>query len=348
MASILLDAYSIACPQAGWFDCQANFKEKIISYVQTLVEWDSLRNFKSVQFTTDNDLTAALADENCYPMWDSLTTALNDADLSDDFQIQDVNTIIQSLLQKSVYIEDVAKISDLLIDSFAIANDCINPRRPRFQDHLSRMLAFKAVMERADKESTKTMKMATVGDDENAGVVQLIVNVAMCEWEDGQVEEALGNIATEIECFEGAADFYKRFDPFLWWENGSQEGCRDALVACIAKSSDTPCEAATAMQHSFVFGKIFLDSARNLGFIHDKTRADRVMRACKEVLLKEKLASTHHLRVNKGPQAMPHQRENYIAWRKDIDHDFHLHYWDDGKKIEFANVVVHNDFSITR
>jgi len=34
------------------------------------------------------------------------------------------------------------------------------------------------------------------------------------------------------------------------------------------------------------------------------------------------------------------------AWRRDIDDQYHLHYWQDGEAVELARVVVHNDFRI--
>jgi hypothetical protein len=58
---------------------------------------------------------------------------------------------------------------------------------------------------------------------------------------------------------------------------------------------------------------------------------------------------SHALRLNSTGGA-PQVLRNYDkARRRDIDYEFHLHYWEcDDKTIELADVVHHNDFSITK
>jgi hypothetical protein len=51
--------------------------------------------------------------------------------------------------------------------------------------------------------------------------------------------------------------------------------------------------------------------------------------------------------MGKGGNEPQQKRGQDKAWRRDIDYEYHLHYWecDDGS-VEFASVVTHNDFSI--
>jgi hypothetical protein len=61
----------------------------------------------------------------------------------------------------------------------------------------------------------------------------------------------------------------------------------------------------------------------------------------------EQLAAVHALRAGKGGNNPKWTRGKDNAQRRDIDTEFHLHYWKcaDGT-IELASVVRHNDFSI--
>ena len=60
-----------------------------------------------------------------------------------------------------------------------------------------------------------------------------------------------------------------------------------------------------------------------------------------------KLNKTHALRSGKGGNDPQIMRNSDKAFRRDIDYEFHLHYWKCGNgTIELAKVAYHNDFSI--
>ena len=74
-----------------------------------------------------------------------------------------------------------------------------------------------------------------------------------------------------------------------------------------------------------------------------------LLRAVAEAIEGESLQAVHALRIGSGgndPQRR-RARDNAKAWRRDIDYEYHLHYWEieDGS-IELASVGPHNDFSM--
>ena len=73
----------------------------------------------------------------------------------------------------------------------------------------------------------------------------------------------------------------------------------------------------------------------------------RVLRAITETLDEVNLSSVHALRTGTGGGDPQRMRGRDKAMRRDINHEFHLHYWqcNDGS-VEIASVVTHNDFSI--
>jgi hypothetical protein len=99
---------------------------------------------------------------------------------------------------------------------------------------------------------------------------------------------------------------------------------------------------------SWYFGNRFLKTAKDLGFLHEQAKARMLLRSCAETILRENLGDTHWLRTGKGannPQTK-REKDKAAAWRRDIDREYHLHYWETAKGIEFASVVVHNDMKI--
>ena len=77
--------------------------------------------------------------------------------------------------------------------------------------------------------------------------------------------------------------------------------------------------------------------------------AGRILQSVVESVGNEKLRQVHKLRTGEGGNNPQQRRGRDRAQRRDIDHEFHLHYWEcEGGRIELASVVHHNDFSIPR
>ena len=59
-------------------------------------------------------------------------------------------------------------------------------------------------------------------------------------------------------------------------------------------------------------------------------------------------AATHALRSGAGGGNRQRMRGKDSAWRRDVDYEYHLHYWEcEAGNVELANLVVHNEFSIS-
>jgi hypothetical protein len=97
---------------------------------------------------------------------------------------------------------------------------------------------------------------------------------------------------------------------------------------------------------SWYYGSEFFETVSKLGFIHEEKKIRRLLRACAETVLNESLGATHWLRTGKGANDPQRMRGNQGAWRRDIDDEYHLHYWSTERGPEFASVVQHNDMSI--
>lgn len=97
-----------------------------------------------------------------------------------------------------------------------------------------------------------------------------------------------------------------------------------------------------------VIGRSLLDSF-SAGKGAPASKAERTLTAIVETVFRENLGKTHRLRSGRGGNDPPRTRSDAaLAWRRDIDYDYHLHYWEltDGT-VEIADIVCHNDFTIT-
>ena len=68
-----------------------------------------------------------------------------------------------------------------------------------------------------------------------------------------------------------------------------------------------------------------------------------------ETIEHRQMADTHALRHGLGANDAQRVRasDGAKAWRRDIDREYHLHYWELGEgMVEFASVGPHNDFTI--
>lgn len=127
----------------------------------------------------------------------------------------------------------------------------------------------------------------------------------------------------------------------LW---AMQEQRVDLLVVSINEAvyRQSPDAGSWSMHAEFAETLWQLGGARSLGV------ARAIVRSCVETILGQSMAATHHLRRGLGanePQRV-RARDRAGAWRRDVDHELHLHYWDTPHGPELAAVVVHADMSI--
>jgi len=73
----------------------------------------------------------------------------------------------------------------------------------------------------------------------------------------------------------------------------------------------------------------------------------KILRSIVETVKGQNLSAVHALRTGIGGGNPQRLRGSDKAQRRDIDREFHIHYWEcDTGIIELAAVVYHNDFSI--
>jgi len=72
----------------------------------------------------------------------------------------------------------------------------------------------------------------------------------------------------------------------------------------------------------------------------------RALRAIVETIDQLKLEDVHALRQSDSGGASQRVRGHDKGWRRDIDREYHLHYWEGSGGIEFGWMGPHNDFQL--
>src|SRR5258708_1185251 len=97
------------------------------------------------------------------------------------------------------------------------------------------------------------------------------------------------------------------------------------------------------------FGSRFVENAEQVCQANPDDLVPKLLRSIVETVEKLKMPAVHALRENPGGGAPQRERsaDGATAWRRDIDYEHHLHYWQcpDGVP-ELASMGPHNDFSI--
>jgi len=131
----------------------------------------------------------------------------------------------------------------------------------------------------------------------------------------------------------------------IWRNAEDTETYRAALDIYIHQRTDKQ----NRISVSWSFGSEFIKSLKKLKFLNKDEEIVKLLRTLAETLLSENFQATHCLRIGKGgndPQKI-RKKDGAGAWRRDIDRDFHLHYWKTSDEIEFAWAAhPHDDYYI--
>ena len=94
-------------------------------------------------------------------------------------------------------------------------------------------------------------------------------------------------------------------------------------------------------------GHEFIQTSRNCCADQGASLAPRILRAIIETIKSNNMPAIHALRTGSGANDPQRMRGTDKAQRRDIDREYHLHYWEcDNGTIELSSIVHHNDFSI--
>lgn len=344
-SGVYLDAYVLACPQVD---------EGISSfwtYIENLISWSELKKADWVELYISQNASEALAQANAFPPFPVIKDTIARLSIN-HIQPKDVNELVISFLTKSSIIEDELDINDLLYNDLRI--EPIIPLEQRltpFPDHFN-LLSVLLSLHQHYKPDINNQILITAPDGVHSGVTMISARIPILLTNSTKAipnNEPLPLITSShffISRCEHTLHVY--LDPCNIWSNARCEfALKKAIELYVYQNQQCQSPYSCPLDYnSFSFGRHFIQSCENLGFSHENLKIRMLLRACTETVLRTNTLDTHWIRTGAGSTAPQLKRGTDGAWRRDIDYEYHLHYWVTPNGPQFANVVHHCDISI--
>jgi hypothetical protein len=337
MISGYIDAFLVACPSSD--EGAAAFQ----TYVDDLLQWSRLRTDTGVTIYASTTAYDVLAATDSYPLWAPLSRNLAAFNLT-HVQAKDVVNLVHSLLTKAPVVEDVLGLAEFLCE----AGCCrwpwaVGTRDHRFEVHAQHIVVAMCLVERQLANGQSRHLLFTRGCESNS-TISLDATV---EDADGPNKLAfhwpLAARGTFGACVDASA-VWDGTDVAEIFLEGLQRHDSELLLRAVR-------EALRRRGHAEVPWRVnaeFFATVLRLGGGRQVSVVRAIIRACVETVIGENMRATHRLRRGVGaeePQRV-RTRDGAGAWRRDIDHEYHLHYWETESGPELAAAVVHSDLSI--
>ena len=349
MFRVFLDIPTLAVPDMPASQSLSSSKARFEEYVLRLLQIDEARRKYSAQLFLPRGAEKTLFEASLYPLWDSLKLGLERSELTENYEAKDIVAVVNGFLKQLPRIEDTLGIEDALIEDAQIDPDeYLKEFLPVIADAHKQFLILVAVL----FYTTARNKCGdyVVTDINEGGVVTTSIAGRIVDWALSE-QSGCSKIALPLP-----------IDDTISVCNGWQS------IGFDLRSIDIWREATCRPEYEFAFsiylmqfcrnngiaqgkgdwhiGTQFINSAYGQGFLNDKAKIERLLAKMAETVVGLNLPQTHQLREDIGGSAHQKMRGKDAAWRRDLDYEFHLHYWKTIHGTEFASVVIHNDFSI--
>lgn len=344
MVNLQFDSYFIACPSI------AEGKKAFEEYTLSLLEWQATASNKSVAFYFSHCSINTLLITNKYPFWDDLKKGIKAFEI-DYIQDKDLNILAESILKRSLYIEDTLKIKEALFGNPTLNPiEVLNNRSKEYQTDFLNTLSLMSLYCIVNKRPNTNFFLVSKNVKNEHSIPKIDTTIDMYD-PDGvlpltPLPHPISSSFKIISEFKGlinnldggfllaSSNSVDELVIFAIQANTLRVGIESNLIKTIEEIRE------------WYFGTQFIQTCENLGFLNEEKKAQALLKAISDVLLELNQRSVHSLRTGDGGDDPQKRRGQFLAWRKDIDYEYHLHYWKNGPLVEFASVVVHNDMSI--
>mgnify|MGYP006995565008 CR=1 FL=1 len=345
VASVTIDAGVLAVPY------QAGTEEDVHRYVETLLDWSNLLKERWLAIYMSDRASEALLDDGLYPLRDHLSQLFTAQGIV-EYNVNDVATIVDRLLQLTPSFQTYFSILDVLTEGLSTEPDILRfCSGKKLQSDLARCIVLIAILRQhcqnlicdhsmilryAPGKTVRVRSLIHVLEHERADLRTLPVPPEHFEGDVLVCDDFLGL----IDCLDETSILRKATD-----EIGIETAIRITVYKSRLALGTVP-EWDNVPEYRV--GHAFRLSLQRIELTKQLVR--KLLRAIVETLEQTNMASTHWLRTGLGGNDPQRVRANdqAKAWRRDIDRDYHLHYWycEDGI-VEIASVSFpHDDFSI--
>ena len=346
-ASVSIDADVVTVPFGN------PTKDDAYRYVERLLDWSKLLDEPWIAICMSERSSEILTEDGLYPLRDHLRELFSEHGIV-EYDANTVAVVIDRLLVRTPSFETYFRVCDVLMEGCTVTPDILQLSSGRhLQSDLARCLILLAFLRAHCSDGVLNLALGLRASPSRKVRVRALVH---------DIEHQRGDFGWPIpappEYFEGTVLTCDDFGGVL--------DCIDEGAVLSSAIDDAGIEIAIRIAlfksrvarvaepdwddvNGWCVGSQLGQRVRNCCLAAPGSFAASALRAFADTLEGQNLAAVHHLRT--GPGGGNPQRRRALdgakAWRRDIDYEYHLHYWELAEGfIEFASVGPHNDFSI--
>jgi hypothetical protein len=336
---IYLDPIILGCPVNA-------DQEALHSYAEQMLTLNAARQATCSRFTLSATASETLVQANVFPLYSSLERL-------ETVARSDVLKIVNNILTKSLIAEDRLGIRDILVEQPSCSPDShLQGELPSFEDAHHRNAALIALQ--------KNVIRCT--DHSELGTPMMLTSIPEGAYHSAQYRGDISIIDCEPDIvlpdtpYSYLEDIYLLGHPSdivqclpierLMIDHSAFEDAVNSLV--IQQRQQGLLRDWPPKQQNWSMGTEFRKTLEEHGFCSDPSKARSLLRAVVDTITNQNMSATHAIRMNAqgGTAQRLRKSDKARAYRRDIDYEFHLHYWETTNGPAFASVVVHSDFFI--
>lgn len=342
--SVTIDAGVLAAPPAT---CTIS---DIHKYVDTLLDWSRLLDEPWVAIYMSERASDALVKDNLYPLRDQLKQIFTAHGIV-EYDVNTVARVVEQLLRITPSFETYYRVKDVLYEHLETDPDVIRlTTHDGLQSDLARCITLIAILRKHCSQPLGGHSL--ILREVPKQIIQVRAQIHDLEHERDDIPTlpclpaffegdvlACDDFRGLIECLDEAAILVGASDNL-----GIELSIRVALFKHSIAQGELP-DWGNVLIPSI--GTEFRELCQQCCEDQGDSLPAKILRSVVETVRGQNLSAIHALRTGPGGNDPQRMRGSDKAQRRDIDREFHLHYWDCANgTIELASVVYHNDFSI--
>lgn len=345
MPSVTIDTCVLAAPVVS------SSREDVLEYVETLLDWKKLLDEPWVAIYMSENAAEIMIEEGVYPLRNELRRLFADKGIV-EYDVNTVALLAERLLQQTPSFETYFRFRDILVSDVVTSPDLLGIHTaPKLTSELARCVVLIAILRTHCQQAVLDHNLI-VKPWKGTTVVQVnaLIHDIDCERDDLRpLPFAPELFSGDVLVCQSFRELVMNLDENAIWHMAQDEVGLELAVKIAVYKSRLERNVEPDWDHitGFSFGKEFLErstlacQANPPGFI------TRLLRSLVETIDGMNMPAVHALRAGQGGNTPQRMRGQDKAWRRDIDYEYHLHYWEceDGR-IEFASVGPHNQFDI--
>lgn len=322
----------------------ASYDETLERYIVQLTALHERLASKLIRLLVSKNAADILVEANCYPVFPSIRDGLARANLDETYQTGDVVRIIDQLLRGVDTIESEIDIADFLADQICIHSP----------------ITFVGGHNAHERQQYPLVKLALgqfltlfpagrtwiVGQlvNSSGNTTQVSAVIQDIEWINlpRNLELPL-NIDEQFPCRGDISQVLRGLELSVLNVDLTRE-CMTELISIALLQSEYIGNHTPRFEWSI--GSQFCESVTRVHLDNNPIVMRSLLQACVSVICGISMDKTHPLRTGSGGNSPQITRMGATAWRRDVDYEFHLHYWCVDNRYVFASCGTHNCFSI--